>query len=1201
MKKILYIFLLLPFTVLGQTTSQNYVRTYIYKDDTFTSDASKANATVTYYDGLGRPIQQVAGKMSNTGKDLVIPFYYDAFGRQSREYLPYEASITDLSFDGSAATNVVTFYNKTAFENTANPYTEKFFENSPLNRIRKQGFPGTDWLGNADNDNDHTIKYAYLANSSATPVKKLRAVAQWNPTNKVYNISIVDEGNYGDGQLYQTITQDENRAIPVQTAAGFKSGVEEFKDKEGRLILKKSYFQTNDYYGMPSSGTSNIYYVYDQYGNLTYVIPSGPITETTQSSLDLYGYQYKYDSRNRVVEKKLPGRDWEYIVYDNQDRVVATGPAYSPFGTTGNTQKGWLITKYDPFGRVAYTGWVAGSAFTSADRASKQAGTFGTETKTASATIIDNISVYYTNTYPQSGMKLLTVNYYDNYTFPAAATFPSSGVEGIGVLTAPKGMQTGSWNRILTTASETFAEVHTTFYDSKGRPLRVRTSNSQQGGYTQTDSKLKFDGSVSYVITKHKRTSSSSEQEVSVRNDYTYTTQDRLLSETHTIGTAAPELMSYNAYNSIGQLIEKKVGRTQSSPLQDVDFAYNIRGWLKSINSMANLASFGNPQDLFAFSINYTTASTDPVVPLNYNGNVTETTWKTSSDNISRKYSYKYDELARLRNAYYQIPAATVPMRNSYDESLRYDPYGNIIGLRRNGGLDSETDVVEIDNLVYTYTGNRLDKVVDNSNSSQGFNDLTAANVNDFGYDSLGNLTSDLNKGIAANGIIYNHMNLPVKITMNSVNGTGTISYIYNASGTKLRKTVVNTGISPSVTTVVDYLTGFQYKNNVLDFIPTNEGYVKNTVVNGTNNYNYVYNYKDHLGNVRLSYAVDPVDGVLKILEESHYYPFGMKHSGYNSTQNMISGFQTLPAVRLTPVNSPADMTYKYKFQGQERQDELGLSWDSFKWRDYDYTIGRFISIDPLAPDFPQWSPYVFSGNLVTISRELEGKEPEFLLGSDGKLSSGVVTLMNIAYGYSVSSLTNSTWIINTDARVRWWDSLTGHPNASVKGKQVLYSSDHVNSSADYWFGLISHEQSHRDEIDKEGNISFYYKYLLEGATKKYKDISTEAKAYLIGSDDDKVDLADKLLAYKDGAIMDIFQRGNLTDNEKAGMLKVVGYQFKRDVVLQGNINRAKLNIKNIKNNRWDSKTKSNMTNILNVLIKSWTIEQDEITNKYGE
>lgn len=259
------------------------------------------------------------------------------------------------------------------------------------------------------------------------------------------------------------------------------------------------------------------------------------------------------------------------------------------------------------------------------------------------------------------------------------------------------------------------------------------------------------------------------------------------------------------------------------------------------------------------------------------------------------------------------------------------------------------------------------------------------------------------------------------------------------------------------------------------------------------------------------------------------------------------------------------------------------------------------MSIDPLAPDFPQWSPYVFSGNLVTISKELEGMEPSFLVQNDGKLTSGVVTLMHAAYGYSTSSLQNSTWIVNSDIRMQIWDAATRHPEASVKGTQVMYSSDVINNKPNYWFGLISHEQSHRQDVENEGNLSFYSEYISEGIFKDYKDISTEAKAFRYGSDNKNVDMADKLLSYKGGAVMDIFQRGGLTNNEKASMLEAVGNQFKRDVVLQGAIDGAKSGLSNIKDMKWDDKTKASMTKTLNSLISNWTKQQDEITKKYGE
>ncbi|MBK9381737.1 MAG: hypothetical protein IPN39_10445 [Chitinophagaceae bacterium] len=63
------------------------------------------------------------------------------------------------------------------------------------------------------------------------------------------------------------------------------------------------------------------------------------------------------------------------------------------------------------------------------------------------------------------------------------------------------------------------------------------------------------------------------------------------------------------------------------------------------------------------------------------------------------------------------------------------------------------------------------------------------------------------------------------------------------------------------------------------------------------------------------------------------------------------------------------------KFQGQPLDDDLGLNWYGFKWRNHDPQIGRFIEIDPLAEDYVYNSTYAFSENKVTNHIELEGLE----------------------------------------------------------------------------------------------------------------------------------------------------------------------------------------------------------------------------------
>ncbi len=65
----------------------------------------------------------------------------------------------------------------------------------------------------------------------------------------------------------------------------------------------------------------------------------------------------------------------------------------------------------------------------------------------------------------------------------------------------------------------------------------------------------------------------------------------------------------------------------------------------------------------------------------------------------------------------------------------------------------------------------------------------------------------------------------------------------------------------------------------------------------------------------------------------------------------------------------------RWKFQGQEHIDDLGLNWDSFKWRNHQPDIGRFFNIDPLAEKYYYNSPYAFSENKVVAHLEIEGLE----------------------------------------------------------------------------------------------------------------------------------------------------------------------------------------------------------------------------------
>ncbi|MCD0467673.1 DUF6443 domain-containing protein [Flavobacterium sp. ENC] len=1003
------VFILFSAVVFSQTQTENYIKSTTYKVESTVKipnpTISQVNQNITYFDGLGRSIQQIAHKQSATGKDIVIPIQYDSFGRQAREYLPYvPATAASLDYKTNALTDVGSFYDIPAYDKTTNPYSQKEFEASPLDRVLKQAAPGNDWKSG----NGHEIKFEYQTNSGsgANEDKVKNFGVDLSNLNTTNTVKLVNNGYYIANDLYKTIIYDENTAaVPLEISGS----TVEFKNKQGQVVLKRTYGASGQGITIERHDT---YYVYDDLGNLTFVIPpkaSDIIFSNTSNQTDITSvetvslgnsvslsasnsirllpgfnakagstftarieignetildnlcYQYRYDSRHRLIEKKLPGKQWEFIVYDKLDRVVATGPANSPFNNL--TSAGWLITKYDAFNRPVITGWMPAASLTPADRKSIQAArnsetTNFSETKTASViTTINNVDTRYTNlvwptnsatAVPATVYHVLTVNYYDNYDYPAAPTV-FTAVAGQPVFynttVKPVGLPTGSWTRIpeAITTTPIKAEIGYVLYDTKARPIRNYISNFL-GGYEQIDTNLDFAGKTMYTITTHQRIGGAAVN--TIKDEYSYSNQDRLISVKQTITGVSQQLLAYNEYDELGQLISKKVGNNENTPLQVVNYSYNIRGWLKGINKVDLLTNGADPKDLFAFELKYNDIA--DVSKKLFNGNISQTRWASDNmDKTIRNYMYTYDALNRLKSA-----TDNAGLFN--EDNIQYDKNGNILKLKRKGAIVAMPSIAVpanyglMDDLTYTYdSGNKLLKVADAAATDQyGFKDdavnTAADTADDYTYDANGNMLTDANKGLTTN-IVYNHLNLPTKIIF----PTGNITYLYNAAGQKVQKIVVET--SPANTITTEYLNGFQYKKmnsgtTELQFFPIQEGYVANN--SGT--LSYVFQYKDHLGNVRLSYAKNPSSGLIDIIEENNYYPFGLEHQGYNNTPKFTYG------------NTIAE---QYKYNGKELQDEMGLGWYDYQARNYDPAIGRWMNIDPLAEKSRRFSPYTYALN----------------------------------------------------------------------------------------------------------------------------------------------------------------------------------------------------------------------------------------------
>jgi len=523
-------------------------------------------------------------------------------------------------------------------------------------------------------------------------------------------------------------------------------------------------------------------------------------------------------------------------------------------------------------------------------------------------------------------------------------------------------------------------------------------------------------------------------------------------------------LLSLGSY--IKDLYLANINIIEGQALQTVDYNYNIRGWLKDINDIDNLG-LGINTDLFAFKLNYNTKDLSNSTEL-FNGNIAETQWKSVSDNIKHHYTYNYDALNRIKNGNYGINGIVTP-NNTYDLSdINYDKNGNITSLNRNGFVNSAN--TPIDDLTYSYfpNTNQLKSVTDGiTANTEGFKDGNIVG-DDYVYDVNGNMTLDKNKNITA--ITYNHLNLPKRVTFSFPNATnyevngGYIDYTYDATGVKLKKIVHQTSVMLNLATQeTQYAGNFVYEGNLgyvnLQFFNHPEGYIeKNTVTSGgkqpivTTDFIHVYQYKDHLGNIRLSYADDDKDGHVdiyrpggpywspldmdgdgdnknEIREESNYYPFGLKHKGYN---NVITG-----------------RDHKREFADEEFEEELGKNTVAFQWRDYDPAIARFNKIDRFAEKYADLTPYHFTANNPIFFREIKGDSIDVSKLS-AKVLSKIKSDLNTITGYSYSTKGNML-VYDTDENGNpiIAKDKNGNEIGSSEARGIIkYAIDHTGNTA---------------------------------------------------------------------------------------------------------------------------------------------------------
>ena len=906
---------------------------------------------VQFFDGNGREETELIRDFWQSGA-LATLQTYDTLGHADRKWLPVPVSGNSYVTPSQIMAQGISRYSN------SRPYTESTYLPFPSDSITAVYGPGSQWAGKGVTDstfvNTATVGWLNCAR---------------------FNIgsdgSLVHQGLVTTGMLLVNKTTDEDGHTQLL-----------FSDAEGKTILSRALL---------GDTLVDTYYVYDDYGQLCYVLPPEAskvlAAQNGQWSLgngtiDQYCYAYRYNDYGECIEKKLPGCESVLMHYDEGGRLVLE--------QDGNLRQDglWREILYDRFGRkvLVMTGSVTNPA--------QWAATAGHASFTGTGTLAG----YAINWEIPSSLNILQVNYYDDYDFLSIFTAHSDSLtyrvmngydnkyQGAGLASA-RGMLTGSATRVLNSGGNGGLLLRSMYYDLHGNLIQSHEQN-HMGGYEHYYYHLTFTGKPLKVMHVHTTTDTTNTDIY----EYTYDNMERLLTATVRHDGASAVTLCQNTYNSLGQLATHSLG---SSAQGVISYTYNVRGWPTAITS-SPFKQWLHYQDSFGTA-----------TPC-WNGNISAMEWESLDALIAyyttrQSYSYTYDGLNRLTAAtydpidYHEWSGDLIQMNEpDYSCTYGYDLNGNITSLTRKGVLRTVKMLStvwisgEIDHLLMIYDGNRLRKATDQCA------ELTYAGAMDFKdgddqneeytYDRNGNMTRDRNKDIY--NITYNVLNLPERIEYYDGHE---VQYTYAADGRKLHVSYIlnpyaivddeggieepapdpddpgvpegplgglagmlSGGGTPNglrdggegdpiqidepdepleaqILMTRDYCSGHIYRNGVLERIENEYGFWADSC--------YHYRIADYQGNVR---AVISQNGVLE--EVNGYYPYG--------------GLLGAPATGVQPL----------KYGGKELDRENGLDWLDSQARMYDFIIGRTPTMDPMSEKYYPLSPYLWcAGNPIRL------------------------------------------------------------------------------------------------------------------------------------------------------------------------------------------------------------------------------------------
>ncbi|MEN0050627.1 MAG: RHS repeat-associated core domain-containing protein, partial [Bacteroidota bacterium] len=564
-------------------------------------------------------------------------------------------------------------------------------------------------------------------------------------------------------------------------------------------------------------------------------------------------------------------------------------------------------------------------------------------------------------------LEMHSVTYYDDYDLGNDGT----DMDDPSYLAPPNTLdyeiEASTWTRNAVTSTKTgileedgstnsFLLEHI-FYDDRARVIQTQ-SDHHLNGEDVTFSSYNFPGWLLKSERQHNAIVQGMVRSYTIKERYDYDHTGREITMYHEIDTNGEKEVCRKTYDERDLLIQKKLHEVTAGNnnfLQQLDYQYNIRKWMTNINDVTDdqgctPSESSTAPDLFSMRLLYEEDIDNDfnIFSTQYNGNIASMEWINGLCGVRRAYTFEYDRFDRLTSADQYFYGGTYSNVDRYSVPLiEYDLDGNILRLQRKSAINGSAAGSLIDDLTYTYSSlipNHLQSVADAANATHpniGFK----GGISSYTYDLNGNLKTDSHKGFTMD---YNYLNLPYKVAFNTANLNPTQDFIewqYDALGQKLQKKVTGTGNNESEK---EYCNGIEYNNGDLEAIYFSEG----RLVPDGMNWVYEYTLADHLGNNRVTFKDDGM-GVAEVIDENHYYPFGM----------LIE--------ELTDRMNPTDNDYLYN--GKELDEEFGLDLHHYGFRLYDASIARFSSVDPIAEDFAFVSPFNYAENEPIANIDLHG------------------------------------------------------------------------------------------------------------------------------------------------------------------------------------------------------------------------------------